>query len=223
MAKSHLITFVLDESSSMMSRKAPTISGFNEWMAEMEKFPGEILFTMIKFNTDKHELIYKQAMLGVDEIRLNDANYRPASSTPLYDAIGRAIRETEDALSKRTDSPSVTFVILTDGEENSSVEWKLETIKQLIEEKEKDGWTFTYMGVTQDAWQGGFNLGISVGNTLNFAGDFVATSGGLSAHALATTQHLIRGGAASSNYYAGFNDADGMLVLPDEDDDESES
>ena len=101
MSKTHLVTFILDETSSMMVRKEATISGFNEWMMEMEKFAGTVEFTMVKFNTNKHELVYKQAILGTDEIRLDPANYRPAAATPLYDAIGKAIRETEDILFER--------------------------------------------------------------------------------------------------------------------------
>jgi hypothetical protein len=215
MSKAHLVTFVLDETSSMMPRKSATISGFNEWMMEMEKFPGEVLFTMVKFNTDKHELAYKQALLGDDQIRLSEASYRPAAATPLYDAIGRAIRATEDVLSEREDDPSVTFVILTDGEENSSTEWNIDTIKQLIEEKEKEEWTFTYMGVTQDAWQGGFDLGIGVGNIMASPGDSVSVSNAMAANAQATTRHLRSGGGLSSSYYAEETEEDGSLIQLD--------
>lgn len=217
MSKTHLVTFVLDETSSMMVRKEATISGFNEWMMEMEKFTGTVEFTMVKFNTNKHELAYKQAGLGAYEIRLDSANYRPAAATPLYDAIGKAIRETEDVLSERKDSPSVTFVILTDGEENSSQEWTIDTIKQLIKEKEESGWTFTYLGVSQDSWQGGFDLGISSGNIMNLSGSVLDTQIAFAAHAQSTTRHLDSGGKQTSEYYAGQTDQDSNLIVESED------
>ena len=213
MSNTHLVTFVLDETSSMMGRKEATISGFNEWMMEMEKFAGTVEFTMVKFNTNKHELAYKQAILGTDEIRLDNVNYRPAAATPLYDAIGKAIRETEDILSERKDDPSVTFVILTDGEENSSQEWTIDTIKQLIKEKEESGWTFTYLGVSQGSWQGGFDLGISDGNVMNLSGSIHDTQIAFAAHAESTTRHLASGGVQTSEYYAGKTDRDSQLIV----------
>jgi len=220
-SNTHLITFVLDETSSMMPRKAATISGFNEWMSEMEKFVGEVLFTLIKFNTDKHELMYKQAVLGETKISLTPTNYRPAAATPLYDAIGRAIRETEDILAKRKDEPSVTFVILTDGEENSSEEWTIASIKQLITEKEEAGWTFTYMGVSQDAWQGGFTLRVAAGNIMNVGNSSESMSSAFAAHAVATTQHLARGGGQTSSYYSDVTDENSQLIEEPDENEES--
>lgn len=213
MSKTHLITFVLDETISMLGRKDATISGFNEWMEEMEKFAGVVEFTMVKFNTNKHELAYKQAVLGAEKIRLDRTNYRPSAATPLYDAISRAIRETEDVLSEREDNPSVTFVILTDGEENSSQECTLETIKHLIGEKEEDGWTFTYLGVSQDSWRGGFDLGISSGNIMNLSGEDTLIA--FSAHAQSTTRHLDSGGVQTSEYYSGQTDRNSQLIVDD--------
>lgn len=208
----HLVTFVLDETSSMQIRKDVTISGFNEWAQEMEKFPGEVLFNLIKFNTGKHELLIKQATLGPTKPRLTEENYRPASMTPLFDAVGRAIRETEEQLTELPEDIEVILVILTDGEENSSQEFTLEGIQSLIQEKIDVGWAVTYLGVSEDAWQGGGLLGISLGSTMNFQGDSDSVSRGMQANAVAMSTYMGGGSSAGGIYSeSGMTDDDGQL------------
>lgn len=222
MSKTHLIGFVLDETGSMQLRKKPTISGFNEWMAEMEKFPGDLQFTMLLFNTEKHELLHKQAVLSPDNpVRLTNENYLPSGGTPLFDAIGKMIREIEGIQSSFEDETSVTFVILTDGEENSSREYSLEAIQSLIQEKETAGWTFTYLGATPESWESGFMLGISPGNIMNYSGDPHGTRQAFAAHGSAMTSNLNEGGGQTFDYYADYTDPDtSQLIIDDEEEEE---
>lgn len=208
----HLVTFVLDETSSMQVRKDVTISGFNEWAQEMEKFPGEVLFNLIKFNTSKHELLIKQATLGITKPRLTVENYQPAALTPLFDAVGRAIRETEKQLTELPEDTEVILVILTDGEENSSQEFTLEGIQSLIQEKINAGWAVTYLGVSENAWQGGELLGVPMGSTMNFVGDPDTVSRGMQANASAVSTYMGGGSSAGGIYSeSGMTDNDGQL------------
>ncbi len=214
----HLVTFVLDETGSMQIRKEVTISGFNEWMQEMEKFPGEVLLNLIKFHSEKHELLFKQAVLGLTKPRLTDENYQPASQTPLLDAVGRAIRETDEQLENLPDDTEVVLVVLTDGEENASIEFSLEAIKALIAEKEEAGWAITYMGASADAWQGARSMGVSLGATMNFPGDNLSSQQAFAANAQALSQYMGGGSSAGGIYgEAGVTDDAGQLILDDED------
>ncbi len=210
----HLVTFLLDETGSMQIRKDVTISGFNEWMQEMEKFPGEVLLNLIKFHSEKHELLFKQAVLGPAQIRLTDENYVPSAATPLLDAVGRAIRETDEQLEQLPDDTEVILVVLTDGEENSSTEFSLEAIKALIAEKEEAGWAITYLGASTDAWLGAQNMGVSLGATMNFAGDPVSTQQAFRSNAMALG-HYMGGGSSAGGIYSesGVVDDDGQLIL----------
>ncbi len=62
----------------------------------------------------------------------------------------------------------VVFVIMTDGEENSSKEFSRDKIFKLIDEKKGLGnWTFAFLGADQDAYAA---IGISAGNTLSYDG-----------------------------------------------------
>jgi hypothetical protein len=59
-------------------------------------------------------------------------------------------------------------VILTDGQENSSHNFTKSHIKDLIEQKTKDGWTFAYLGANQDAFAEAGSIGIAPGCTMNY-------------------------------------------------------
>ncbi len=210
----HLVTFVLDESGSMQLRKEVTISGFNEWMQEMEKFPGEVLLNLVKFNSDKHELLVKQSVLGLTKPRLTEENYLPAALTPLLDAVGRAIRETDEQLENLPEDTDVVLVILTDGAENASTEFSLEAIQSLITEKEEAGWALTYMGASAEAWQGARALGVSLGATMNFAGDNQSSQQAFAANAMAVSRYMSGGSSAGGIYNeAGVTDDDGQLIV----------
>lgn len=60
-------------------------------------------------------------------------------------------------------------VIMTDGHENASTEYNLETFRALIKAKEKDGWTFVYLGANQDSYKVGAQFGMSASNIANYS------------------------------------------------------
>ncbi len=221
---SHLVTFVLDETGSMQSRKDVTISGFNEWMQEMEKFPGEVLLNLIKFHSEKHEMLFKQAVLGPSQIRLSDENYQPSALTPLFDAVGRAIRETDEQLENLPDDTEVILVILTDGEENSSTEFSLEAIKALIQEKLNAGWAVTYLGASEEAWQGGQALGVPLGSTMNFVGTPDSVQAAMRGNSMALSNYMGGGSSAGGIYNeVGLTDDSGMMLTEESEGDDGES
>lgn len=56
--------------------------------------------------------------------------------------------------------PGVILVIMTDGYENSSTEDPAgDKVKEIIGQKEDEGWNFFYLGANQDAWATGNQLG----------------------------------------------------------------
>lgn len=77
-------------------------------------------------------------------------NYRPGGSTALNDAVGKAINETgyELAAMPEEERPSVVMmVIMTDGEENNSKEFKSAEIRDMIKHQtDKYSWKFIYLG-----------------------------------------------------------------------------
>lgn len=154
MSKKVFNLIILDESGSMESIKQTTISGFNELIQSIQdqavKDPElEQYIHFFSFNSGG---IREQIPLSrVTEISpLNENSYRPNNMTPLYDAIGHATGKLRFLIEKETDY-AVLVTILTDGAENASREYTRQTISNIIRELETKGWTFTYMGVHQDA------------------------------------------------------------------------
>lgn len=160
---------ILDESGSMESIKAATISGFNEivqTIKEVEKqFPEQEHFiSLVTFNgVGIKTLLNKQAVADLSEL---DANtYKPNASTPLFDAIGFSANGLNNDLLGQTDF-NVLVTILTDGEENASKEFSGAQVKQLIEGLKNKGWTFTYIGANHNVE--GVAAAISIENIMKF-------------------------------------------------------
>ena len=96
------------------------------------------------------------------------------------DSIGRTINTMGERLDK-TPEPErpakVLMVILTDGLENASQEFKRDQIYSMINhQREKYAWVFVFLGANQDAIQAGSAIGIPPSN----AATFVAAPGGAS-------------------------------------------
>ena len=151
------VSLILDESGSMGSCKQETINGFNEYIQSLRK--QNVKFALTKFSDDCKIVYNAKDIKDVKE--LNEVDYQPNGMTALYDAIGNTI-----SMVKSEDK--VLIVILTDGDENASEEYKKETIAKLIKEKEKKGWTFVYLGANQDAMLNAEKFGLRC-NTMGFS------------------------------------------------------
>ena len=152
--------FLLDVSGSMESCWDDTIGGFNAFVNDQKATGGTL--TLIQFD---HEYQVTFERTKIEDVQpLTRATYKPRGSTALLDAIGRLIKEW-----KGSANPSV--VILTDGLENASHKFTKAHIKDLIETKTKDGWTFAYLGANQDAFAEAGSIGIAPGGTLNYDGN----------------------------------------------------
>lgn len=148
-AEETLAVILLDRTGSMADRVQETIGGFNGFLDELEKDPDTkgVRISFTQFDTVGTDHICER--LAVNKVsRLTEKTYEPRGGTNLYDAIGELIKRVEGYAGK----DKVIFTILTDGQENSSSAWTLDGIRSLIKTKEKDGWTFTYIGVGPDAW-----------------------------------------------------------------------
>ena len=153
--KESQVVFLLDQTGSMQDCKTDTIGGFNMFLEEQKKNKtDELKFSLTLFNSAKVEKRYINEQIKNVE-SLSDANYIPSNLTPLWDAIGNTIQELPEV-------KDVLFVILTDGYENYSKEFKAETVKRMIKEKEKDfGWKFLFLGADLANFNDAYNIGIN--------------------------------------------------------------
>lgn len=165
------INIVLDRSGSMSSCRQATIEAFNEFLEGQKNGPDEAVVSLYRFDHE-YEPIYEGSNVDLAP-KLSDLNFVPRGSTALLDAIGRTI----DAIGARLantleyDRPSkVVVVIVTDGQENASMEYNRQRIFDMIHHQEdKYHWTFVYMGANQDAYAEADRLGFSSSNRSNFA------------------------------------------------------
>ncbi|MCB9016678.1 MAG: VWA domain-containing protein [Lentimicrobiaceae bacterium] len=160
---------ILDESGSMQSIKHDIIQGFNEVVQTIKgvekQYPEQQhIISLLTFNgLGRKYLLENMPVSELSEI--NENQFMPDASTPLYDAIGFSIGKLRAYLANESDY-NVLVTILTDGEENSSKEYKGRDIKQLVEELELQNWTFTYIGADHDVKK--FALSISITNSIIF-------------------------------------------------------
>ena len=140
------ITFVIDKSGSMYSSKDEVVSGVQKIINEQkENKDGKCTVSLYTFN-DKVE----EEFVGVDVNDLPTFKYHPDSMTAMNDGLGVAIDNTGKWLAamKEEDRPTKVLVaVFTDGLENSSKEYTLKQVKDMIEHQEKVyNWTFLYLG-----------------------------------------------------------------------------
>lgn len=147
------VVMILDESGSMASRQNATVSGFDEYIAKMQADLPDATFTLMRFDSSKQDLTHKAVPIkDVGPL----TNYQPGQMTPLYDAIGKAIKFAESLVGK------VFVTIITDGQENASREFNRKSIFDIIAEKERQGWAFSYLGIHADAWDEAQKMGVAI-------------------------------------------------------------
>ena len=148
------ITFLLDRSGSMESCWDDVIGGFNAFVKGQDP---ESRLTLIQFDHE-YKVVYEN--LKMTEVTpLTRESYKPRGSTALLDALGRVL--------KTSTEPGIV-AIFTDGLENASKTYTKAHLKDLVEQKTKDGWTFVYMGANQDAFAEAGAMGISPALTMNY-------------------------------------------------------
>ncbi len=171
------ITFVLDRSGSMSDIRDETITGFNTFLSEQQKVPGEATMTLAQFDHE-YEMVYEARQLK-DTPALNVDTYVPRGYTALLDAIGRTINLTGNRLAGMQEDQrpdKVIFVILTDGLENYSKEFSKGKINEMIEQqRETYKWEFVFLGANQDAIAVAGDMGIAAANAMTYAANAVGT------------------------------------------------
>lgn len=167
------LVFILDKSGSMGGLETDTIGGYNAMLAKQQEVEGECHITTVLFDNN-YELLHDR--IDIKAVSpISEKEYQVGGSTALLDAIGRTIQKIGNAQKHTADdyrAEKVIFVIITDGEENSSREYSAEKIKAQIErQKEKYGWEFIFLGANIDAIETAGRFGISADRAQNYHSD----------------------------------------------------
>lgn len=164
-AKPGFVAVLTDESGSMYKIREDAEGGYQQFLAELEKSGVDILVSRYAFGGTRFEVIHKPVPVAEAPPMV----MRPGGSTPLLDSIGKVIPRI--TRSSRTKGRRITLVIITDGEENASVEHKRADIRKMLTKLQKqDDWDVIYLGANQDAFHEAGNIGISMRSTANYRG-----------------------------------------------------
>lgn len=199
--KNTLIVFVLDETGSMDFAKDGTISGFNEYVNSMKKYGNKVRMTLTKFNSSKTDIVCSSTPIK-DVSELNASNYQPTDCTPLYDAIGNSIVNTDSFLVKKADAPAVLFVIMTDGLENASRVYDRMKVFDMIKERKEKGWTFVFLGANQDSYTTSGAISVDSGNAMDFASTNSGVRVACASLASSTAAYLSSGSTSTSAFWS---------------------
>lgn len=171
--KSTELVFILDRSGSMSGLESDTIGGFNSMLARQKDVEGKCYITTVLFDNE-YELLHDR--IEIQAVRpISDKEYFVGGSTALLDAVGRTINkignaQRNTAADYRADN--VLFVIITDGQENSSREYSMRRIKEMIErQKSKYDWEFIFLGANIDAVETAGRFGITADRAQDFHAD----------------------------------------------------
>jgi hypothetical protein len=127
---------------------------------------------LVQFDTqDPYEVIHR--FKPIEEVpELTRKTYVPRAATPLLDALGRGINDLEKSLAelKEDERPAkVVVVVVTDGQENSSREFRKNQIEKMVTEKaEKNSWQFVFLSADLAAIEDARSVGISADAVLLF-------------------------------------------------------
>ncbi len=175
------ISVILDRSGSMESIRDDIIGGFNAFVKEQKGEPGTATLTLVQFDTqDVYEIVYRFTPIK-QVTELDRKTYIPRASTPLLDALGRGINDLETAISdmKEDERPTkVVMVVITDGQENSSREFRKDQIVRMIKDRtDKNDWQFVFLSADLGAIGDAMSYGIDPNAALLFEKSQKGTAG----------------------------------------------
>ena len=152
------LIFVIDKSGSMWGSEKDTMGGFNAFIEKEKNKEFNTKVTTILFN-DEYEVLYeRKAIEDVDE--LTSKEYYVGGSTALLDAIGRTITSLNSKIEN-----NVLFVVMTDGMENSSIEYSKNQIKNMIS---SHSWEFIFIGADIDSYREAGSIGFKKSRIANY-------------------------------------------------------
>ncbi|MCD7743828.1 MAG: VWA domain-containing protein [Lachnospiraceae bacterium] len=167
------LVFILDKSGSMAGLESDTIGGYNAMLQKQKAIDGECVITTVLFD-NRYELLHDR--IDIRAVKpITDREYCVGGSTALLDAIGKTIHKIGMAQKNTSEdyrAEKVMFVIITDGQENASREYSLQTVRHQIErQKERYGWEFIFLGANMDAVTTAGQFGISANRAADYVPD----------------------------------------------------
>ncbi len=157
---------LLDRTGSMSGIWTEALSSVNAYASDIASKTGDIVpaLTLAVFDAqDGLQFdVLRRSVAAKDWQPVTDKEASPRGMTPLFDAIARII-----ALAEADAPEKAVFVIMTDGEENSSREVTKAGVKAAIERAEKRGWEVVFLGAEFANFSDADSVGISASKSMS--------------------------------------------------------
>lgn len=185
------IEVLLDRSGSMAEIKEDMEGGYNTFLQEQQEQPGEATVGLSQFDTTFDVVYSLQPVAKAPKL-----NLEPRGGTALIDAICKgvdALGQTLRNIPEHRRPAQVIYMIITDGQENSSREFRLADVQSRISrQRDQYGWEFMFLGANQDALMEARQYGIPAAAAMTYDSNSVGTS---NAYAAASSNvSSLRGG-----------------------------
>jgi hypothetical protein len=172
-----MIGVLVDKSGSMSCHTKAVTDGVTQLVAEQLKLKGAGRFTLAEFSGDYNVVLDNEFTKLSPKFHYN---YNPNGGTCLYDSLYKMTTDFEQKIKEMSKKPKkVVITVITDGED-SGCKVSIDTIKDLIKNKIKDGWEYLLLGADSSTLEMASNMGISKDRAAifnnNIAGsiDFIA-------------------------------------------------
>jgi hypothetical protein len=181
------MALLVDRSGSMGTIRGDAEGAINAFLDDQKKEPGRATVRLSQFD-DQYEEVYKDTDIqDVPKFTLN-----PRGMTALNDSWARLMNDFGASLAALPEDERpghVIFVVVTDGLENASREYRREAVAKMVKHQQENyNWEFVFLAANQDAVQTGGTYNVDSGSSLTFAGGagLVASASALSTYAGAT-------------------------------------
>ena len=163
MSTTTAMLLIVDRSGSMSSIQMEAEQALNDFLTKQKAVDGRCGVKVVQFDGEVEDLFGPVALAQAPEIKIV-----PRGMTALLDAIGKSVTEFRETMDHMPVDKRLV-VILTDGLENVSQEWKLDAVNKLISESRGLGYEFIFLAANQDAIATGAQMGIPTASSLTFA------------------------------------------------------
>jgi len=210
------VWFLLDRSGSMEEVQDDVIAGFNRFVSDLNSQPGDCWLTLVLFDDYRpFDVVFSAEPIN-DIPSLGSDEYSPLGATPFYDALGLLVQSADSRISDRSAMGELPedqlVIILTDGLENASLLFNQREIRDLVQDRQGQGWTLAFLGANQDAYVEGAKIGLAGGNVQNFSTSGQSIALAYSSVSRATQdfcdKSTIQRKASISNFFSGIKEAE---------------
>lgn len=173
------LVLILDRSSSMSSCAKSTVDCLNDFIEKQKREnSGAVYVSVVLFNHER-EVLYNR--VGLYDVRpLTVEEFNASGYTALYDALASGIHHIGTAYkyARPDEAPGKTiFVVITDGEENSSRLYTLEETRKMVEREIREyGWEFLFFGANLQAKEVAKALGFKEENAVDYICDEIGST-----------------------------------------------